>query len=92
MDTVQMVCYVLADNEEDKEGSCSRGRAQVFWNARFSHYCNEYSETFACAKIAIFLLKKFSWTWKKERKQLPLVLDVLAGACFLLGRLWLDAG
>ena len=30
MDTVQMVCYVLADNEEDKEGSCSRGRAQVF--------------------------------------------------------------
>ena len=30
MDTVQMVSYVLADNEEDKEGSCSRGRAQVF--------------------------------------------------------------
>ena len=29
---------------------------------------------------------------KKERKELPLVLDVLAGACFLVGRLWLGAG
>ena len=69
---------------------------------------HRYSETQDLAAMSIFVFwifwniclcqeSNFSFEknlldLKKERKQLPLVLDVLAGACFLVGRLWLGAG